>query len=61
MSKQFNDSTVKKLTTSFTFRISQEEKDSFMEYCSQTDLSTSQCLRRAIKEYMKNHPIKEEE
>lgn len=60
MSKRANEQMSKRLTTSFTFRIAQEEKDEFMEYCNQTDLSSSQCLRRAIKEYMRNHPIKEE-
>lgn len=60
MSKQANEQMSKRLTTSFTFRISQEEKDAFIKYCEEADLSFSQGVRRAIKEYVKNHPIKEE-
>lgn len=59
MSKS-NQQINKKLTTSLAFRISAEEKQNFVEYCERVDLSTSQCVRRAIKEYMKNHPIEEE-
>lgn len=34
MSKRANEQMSKRLTTSFTFRIAQEEKDEFMEYCN---------------------------
>lgn len=60
MAKQAKQQISKKLTTSLAFRIAEDEKQSFIEYCEKVDLSTSQCVRRAIKEYMKNHPIEEE-
>ena len=50
----------KRLTSSLAFRITLEEKELFTQYCKELDLSPSQCIRRAIKEYMKNHPIEEE-
>ena len=61
MNKQIGNSASKRMTTSFTLRISQEEKDAFIDYCDKADLTTSQGIRRAMKEYMKNHPIKEED
>lgn len=50
----------KKLTSSFAFRVTDEERDLIIDYCEKADLSVSQCARRAMKEYMKNHSIEEE-
>ena len=50
----------KRLTSSFAFRVTDEERDLIVDYCEKADLSVSQCARRAIKEYLKNHPIEEE-
>lgn len=51
----------KKLTSSFAFRVTDEERDFIIDYCEKADLSVSQCARRAIKEYLKNHPVEDEE
>lgn len=50
----------KKLTSNFAFRVTDEERDLIVDYCEKADLSVSQCARRAMKEYLKNHPIEEE-
>ena len=47
MAKATNTSTV-------SFRLTEEEKKMLEQYCEENDLSMSQVIRRAIKEYIKN-------
>ena len=36
-------------------RLPEEEKERVEEYCKKRDISVAQLIRRAIKEYMRNH------
>ena len=36
-------------------RLTQEEKDSLIAYCEDNDLTMSQVIRKAVKEYLDNH------
>ena len=36
-------------------RITEEEKDILIQYCEDNDLTMSQVIRKAIKEYLENH------
>ena len=35
-------------------RLTQEEKDSLIAYCEENDLTMSQVIRKAIKEYLES-------
>ena len=41
-------------TSSISFRLTEEEKKMLEQYCEENDLSMSQVIRRAVKEYIKN-------
>lgn len=41
--------------TKMSVRIQQEEKDALIEYANDNDLTMSQVIRRAIKEFLANN------
>ena len=36
-------------------RIDEEEKQAIVKYCDENDITVSQLIRKAIKEYLENH------
>jgi len=47
--------------TTLTIRISASEKEAFAQFCKDLDLSMSQALRRAMKDYIKKNSDREED
>ena len=47
--------------TTLTIRISATEKEAFVQFCKDLDLSMSQGIRRAMKDYIKKNSDKEED
>lgn len=45
--------------TTLTIRLSEEEKQKLIEYAEELDLSMSQLVRKALKEYLKSLELKE--
>lgn len=43
------------MDTSIGVKITQEEKDALLEYAKENDLSLSQVVRKACKEFLKNN------
>ena len=39
-------------SASITFRLSTEEKEQLKQYCEENDMSISQVIRRAVKEFL---------
>ena len=46
--------------TTLTIRISASEKEAFAQFCKDLDLSMSQAIRRAMRDYIKRNSNKEE-
>lgn len=46
----------KKYYATISARIEVEEKESWEQYCADKDMKVSQLVRKAVKEYMQNHP-----
>lgn len=46
--------------TTLTIRISASEKAAFAQFCKDLDLSMSQGIRRAMKDYIKKYSDKED-